>query len=76
MKAYEVEVHFIGEPDYYYFEDRKEAERAAAELNGQQPEQAYFGEVKNTATINEIELAPNQYIEANEIITETRPHLH
>lgn len=72
MKAYEVEVRFIGEPDYYYFESRREAEKAATELNGLPPERAYFGEVKTTATINEIELAPNQYIQGNEIITERR----
>lgn len=69
MKAYEVEVHFIGNPEFYYFETKREAERAAAELNGQPPEIAHFGQVKTTATINEIELSPNQYIEGNEIIT-------
>ena len=72
MKAYEVEVHFIGEPDYYYFESRREAENAADELNGLPPENAYFGEVRTTATVNEIELAPNQYIEGREIITGRR----
>ena len=72
MKAYEVEVHFIGEPDFYYFESREEAEKSAALLNGQQPESAYFGQVKTTATINEIELSANQYIEGNEIITSRR----
>lgn len=69
MKAYEIEVHFIGDPDYYYFTDRKEAERAAAELNDLQEEAAFFGQVKTTATLTEISLQPNQYIEGNEIIT-------
>ena len=72
MKAYELEVHFIGEPEYYYFESRREAEKAADELNGLEPEEAYFGLVYTSATVNEIELAPNQHIEANEIITERR----
>lgn len=69
MKAYEVEVHFIGEPEYYYFETKAEAEKAAAECNALPPEEAYWGKVYTTAQVNEIELAPNQYIEGNEIIT-------
>lgn len=72
MKAYEVEAHFIGAPEYYYFETRKEAEKAAAELNGLPPEAAYFGNVKTTATINEIDLLPNQYICGCDIITKHR----
>lgn len=69
MTAYEVETHFIGDPEYYYFESRKEAEKATAKLNGLPPESAYFGQVRTTATMREIELAPNQHIEGNEIIT-------
>lgn len=69
MKIYEVEVHFIGEPDFIYFESRKDAEKAAAELNALKPEEAYFGKVYTTATVNEIELAPNQHLEGNQIIT-------
>lgn len=69
MKAYELEVHFIGAPDYYYFETKKEAEAAARDIDGLPDEEAYWGSVKTTATINEIELSPDQYIEGNEIIT-------
>lgn len=69
MLAYEVEVHFIGEPEYYYFTSRREAEKAAAMLNNAPVEAAYFGNIKTMATINEIELKNNQYIEGNEIIT-------
>jgi hypothetical protein len=72
MKAFEVEVHFIGEPEYYYFSSRKEAEKAAEELNNLPAEAACFGDIKTVATINEIELKSNQYIEGNEIITSNR----
>lgn len=71
-RAYEVEVHFIGEPEFYYFTTRKEAEKCADFMNNTPPESAYFGEVKTTATIREIELKDNQYIEGNEIITSNR----
>lgn len=71
-RAYEVEVHFIGEPEFYYFTTRKEAEKCADFMNNTTPESAYFGEVKTTATIREIELKDNQYIEGNEIITSNR----
>ena len=75
MKAYELEVHFIGDPEYYYFTSRAEAEKAANELNGLPAEAAAWGLVKTTAAINVIELAPNQYIEGNEIITTYRTSL-
>lgn len=71
-RAYEVKVHFIGEPEFYYFTTRKEAEKCAEFMNNTPPESAYFGEVKTTATIREIELKDNQYIEGNEIITSNR----
>lgn len=69
MKAYEIEVHFIGDPDYYYFTDRKEAEKAIQELTAQPEENTIYGNIKTTATLTEINLLPNQYIEGNEIIT-------
>lgn len=72
MLAYEVEVHFIGEPEYYYFTSRREAEKAAAMLNGAPAEATSFGDIKTTATINDIELKNNQYIQGNEIITTYR----
>ena len=72
MKAYEVEVHFIGAPDYYYFTDKTEAEKAAKELNELPAERAYFGIVETRAYITEFDLADNQYIEGNEIITSNR----
>lgn len=71
-KAYEVEVHFIGEPEFYYFDSKEEAETAARELNSLPPEEAFFGKVKTEARINEIMLNDNQYIQGNEIVTEYR----
>lgn len=72
MLAYEVEVHFIGEPEYYYFTSRREAEKAAAFFNNAPAEATRFGDIKTTAIINEIELEKNQYIQGNEIITTYR----
>ncbi len=71
-KAYEVEVRFIGEPDYYYFESRKEAEEAVKHCNNYPPAEAYWGLVYTRATMREIDLAPNEYIQGNMIMTETR----
>lgn len=72
MLAFELEVRFIGEPDYYYFTSRREAKKAAAMFNNAPAEATIYGDIKTTATINEIELKENQYIEGNEIITEYR----
>jgi hypothetical protein len=71
-RAYEVEVHFIGEPEFYYFNTRKEAEKCADFMNNTLPESAYFGKVKTTATIHEIILNDNQEIEGGEIVTTYR----
>ena len=69
MFVYELEVRFIGEPDYYYFETEKDAIKARDELNNLPCERAYFGDVKTTATIHKIELKKNQYLSGNNIIT-------
>lgn len=71
-KAYEVESSFIGDPEYFYFESKKDAEKCADYLNNTPSVSAYFGTVKTTAKINEITLQDNQHIEAWEIVTTYR----
>lgn len=70
--VYEVEVHFIGELEFYYFYTRKDAEKCADFINQQPAESAFFGQVKATARIHEVILQPNQYIDGQEIVTTYR----
>ena len=62
MIAYEVEVEFLGDVNYYYNDSLEWAERYARDINNVQPEQFWWGSAKRKATVRAIKLAPGQHI--------------
>lgn len=71
--AYEIEVRFIGEPNYIYTYSLQEAEDIKRMVEKAPVEHASWGDVKTTATITPISLRANEVIECGKIITKIYP---